>query len=291
MDVESLLKKDYISKLISENKRADGRRLDEMRKISIIKGYVKDKAEGSAFVELGGTKVIAGVKLDVGEPFPDTPDEGVITVNAEFRPIASPSFESGPPTPASIELSRVVDRGIRESKVIDTKKLIVEEIITEKTEQTLGLDGLDHGENKEIKETENTPPKKKVWVVYIDIHIIDACGNLIDAAGIAAMAALLDTKIPKYENGVINRKEYVGKLPITKIAVPTTVFKIKNSLVIDADENEECAADARITITTTDSINAMQKGGIGTFTLEEIQTCVEMSFKNAEKLRKIIEEA
>lgn len=284
MDVESLLKKDYVCKLISENKRIDGRAFDEPRKISIIKGYVKDKAEGSALVKIGDTQVIAGVKLDVGEPFPDTPDEGVMTVNAEFRPMASPSFESGPPNPPSIELARVVDRGIRESKAIDMKKLVIQDTGKDETESISMM---------ELEETGKLMLKKKVWVVFVDIHVIDACGNLIDAAGIAAMAALLDTRIPKYEDGKIIRKEYVGKLPVTKIAVPTTIAKINNSLIIDPDENEECAMDARLTITTTDNIyiNAMQKGGTGSFTLEEIQTCIDMAFKNSERIRKIIEES
>lgn len=282
MDVESLLKKDYVSKLISENKRIDGRAFDESRKISIIRGYVKEKAEGSALVKIGGTQVIAGVKLDVGEPFPDTPDEGVMTINAEFRPMASPSFESGPPSPSSIELARVVDRGIRESKVIDTKKLVIEETGKDETEAISMM---------ELEETGKLMLKKKVWVVFVDILVIDACGSLIDAAGIAAMAALLDTRMPKYENGKIIRNDYVGKLPVSKIAVPTTIAKINNSLLIDADENEECAMDARITITTTDNINAMQKGGTGSFTLEEIQTCMDMAFKNSDRVRKIIEKS
>ena len=75
-----------------------------------------EKAEGSARVLLGKTEVLVGVKVETGEPFPDTPNEGVLTVNAELVPIASPNFEAGPPNEDSIELARVVDRGIVNQK-------------------------------------------------------------------------------------------------------------------------------------------------------------------------------
>jgi exosome complex component RRP42 len=68
---------------------------------------------------------MAGIKMDIGEPYPDEPDSGVMTTAAELIPMASPDFESGPPDEESIELARVVDRGIRESKIIDVDKLCV----------------------------------------------------------------------------------------------------------------------------------------------------------------------
>jgi exosome complex component RRP42 len=80
--------------------------------VKITKGIIPN-AEGSAMAELGDTKVLCGVKIDVMKPYADRPTEGVFTVQAEFLPLAHPEFESGPPKEGSIELSRVVDRGIR----------------------------------------------------------------------------------------------------------------------------------------------------------------------------------
>ncbi|CEG12601.1 putative exosome complex exonuclease 2 [groundwater metagenome] len=268
MDVEAQLKKDYVLNVIKNNKRIDERKFDEYRKISIKRGFVEGKAEGSAYVKIGDTEVLAGVKIDVGNPYPDTPDEGVITVGAEFRPIASPSFGSGPPTPAAIELARVVDRGIRESKCITTTQLIVP--------NTESVDS-------------NGKITKKIWMVIIDIHIINDAGNLIDASGIAAMAALLDTKLPKYEDGKIIRNEFIGGLPITKVAIPVTFRKIDDKILLDLDSDEETAMDTRLTVTTTDMINAMQKGGTGKWTIEEIKQCVDTAFIKAEEIRKIVE--
>ena len=116
----------YINSLLNQDHRIDMRKLDEYRKVKVELGISKN-AEGSAKVTLGETVVLAGVKLDVGEPFPDNPDEGSIIVNTELSPIASPDFELGPPDAQSIELARVVDRGIRESNAIDFKKLCIKE--------------------------------------------------------------------------------------------------------------------------------------------------------------------
>ena len=91
-----------------------------------------------------------------------------MTVNAELVPLASPTYEPGPPDETSIELARIVDRGIRESKAIDTEKLCIE-------------------------------PGKKVFVVFVDVYVLNHDGNLIDAAALAAMSALMNTKMPNYE--------------------------------------------------------------------------------------------
>src|SRR5208337_3721900 len=161
------VKQKQIAQLIDKGKRLDGRELTDYREIKIEQGII-EKAEGSARVLLGKTEVVVGVKIETGEPFSDTPNEGVLTVNAELVPLASPGFEPGPPDESSIELARIVDRGIRESKAIDTGKLCV-------------------------------IPGKKVFVVFVDVYVLNHDGNLIDASALAAMAALINTKMGKYE--------------------------------------------------------------------------------------------
>ncbi|MEM2103207.1 MAG: RNA-binding protein, partial [Candidatus Bathyarchaeia archaeon] len=90
------VKQKQIAQLIAHGKRLDGREPNDYRDIKIEVGVI-EKAEGSARVKIGNTEVLVGTKVDVGEPFPDTPEEGVLTVNAELVPLASPSFETGPP--------------------------------------------------------------------------------------------------------------------------------------------------------------------------------------------------
>jgi exosome complex component RRP42 len=257
MDIETCLRKDYIANLVKEGKRLDGRKFDDYRNVGIEKDYVGEKACGSALVRLGDTKVLVGVSLDAGEPYPDAPEEGVMTISTELRPIASPNFEAGPPGGEAIEVARVVDRGIRESKAIETKKLFI-------------------GEDR-------------VWVAFIDIHVLDQGGNMIDASGIAAIAALLNTRMPKYEDDKIIRGEWKGKLPVRCTPIPCTCVKIGNSMLIDPALDEEYAMDARLTVTTTDTINAMQKGGKGTLKGDEILSAIDLSFKKGNEIRKIVE--
>jgi len=71
MDLEEYLRRDYISGLIEKGMRLDEREFDQYREIKIVNGFIKEKAEGSSYVELGDTKVIAGVKMGIGDPFSD----------------------------------------------------------------------------------------------------------------------------------------------------------------------------------------------------------------------------
>ncbi|MEM4542135.1 MAG: exosome complex component Rrp42, partial [Desulfurococcaceae archaeon] len=122
------LPKLYVEQLVKSLKRGervDGRGLLDYRPISVILNPI-EKSEGSALVKLGKTQIIAGVKLDIGAPYPDRPSEGVLQVHAEFVPLASPSFEPGPPDENAIELARVIDRSLREPRVLDLEKLIIE---------------------------------------------------------------------------------------------------------------------------------------------------------------------
>ncbi len=90
-EVISELTRNHIHRLASAGKRADGRPPDEFRPLKIEKDFVKS-AEGSARVHLGKTDVLVGVKMDQGEPYPDTPNKGVLITSAELIPMASPKF-------------------------------------------------------------------------------------------------------------------------------------------------------------------------------------------------------
>ncbi len=258
-DILPLVKKQHLINLAREGRREDGRGLDEYRPIEIEVNIV-DKAEGSAFVSLGGTKILAGIKTDVGEPYPDTPDDGVMITGAELIPMASPEFEAGPPREDAVELARVVDRGIRESQALDTKALCVK-------------------------------PKELVRLVFVDLHILDYDGNLIDACGIAAMAALASTKMPVLNEDGTPTEEYVD-LPIKDFAVPCTFVKLEDVLLLDPSLDEERALDTRLTVATDQDQNvcAMQKGDVGGFTLEEIMWAVRLSKVKGEEIRALAKE-
>jgi exosome complex component RRP42 len=259
--ITKIEKKNLID-LLANGKRIDGRGLTDYRSFTIETNII-EKAEGSAQIKLGKTKVMVGVKVETGEPFSDTPDEGVLMVNAEFVPLASPSFEPGPPDENAIELARVVDRGLRESKALDLKKLCIKE-----------------GE--------------KVFVVFIDIYVLDHDGNLIDASALAALTALLTTKIKAYEvkNGELTYKNGFTSLPIQNYPIPITFAKINNTLIVDPLIEEERIMDARLTLTIDKDgkLCAIQKGGLNELTLNEIEKAVNIAIeKSSENRNKILE--
>ncbi|VVB54644.1 Exosome complex component Rrp42 [uncultured archaeon] len=259
MDIQYYLKRDYIRSIITEGRRVDGRDYDQSRELTIEKGYIKEKADGSALARLGDTQVLVGVSLGVGVPYQDRPKEGILTTSAELRPLADPTFEIGPPGADSIEIARVVDRGIRESGCIDTSALFIEE--------------------------------GKVWAVYLDIHVLDNDGNLFDVASAAAVAALHDTRMPIIEDGILKHGNWTDKkLPVTCAPVSSTFAKIGNAIVLDPTLDEEYGMDARLTLTVTDTMNAAQKGGVGSFTPDEVEECVDKAFERAEEIRRLITE-
>ncbi len=252
-DVLSDIKRMHIMTLLESGKRIDDRGFEERRKIEIMPNFVP-RAEGSARLRLGDTDVLAGIKMDTGTPFSDTPDSGVMTTNAELIPMASPFFESGPPRPEAIEISRVVDRGIRESQTVDMGKLCI-------------------------------TPGEEVWIMFIDIHTLDYDGNLIDAASLAALSALKSTTVPakKFEKG----EDY--PLPVEHLPIASTFVKIGDKILLDPSYEEEQVADARLTVTFDENgdLRAMQKGIGGGFTPEEIKYMMEVAKKSS---RKIIDE-
>src|SRR3989344_3483939 len=125
METTNLTKR-TLERMFSEGKRFDSRGLLELRDIK-IEYNVSKKAEGSARVIIGKTEVIAGVKLQLGEPYTDSPDKGNLMVSGDLLPLASPRFESGPPGFNAVELPRLVDRVIRASEIIDFEALVIEE--------------------------------------------------------------------------------------------------------------------------------------------------------------------
>jgi len=256
--IENLRKMQMIE-LLSKEKRLDGRSLTDFRPINIRVGVIQ-KSNGSAEVSVGNTKTVAGVKIETGTPFPDTPDQGLLVVNAEFLPFSSALIEPGPPDEDAIEVSRVVDRGIRESQMIDLKSLVIE-------------------------------PGKLVYCVFVDISILNMDGNIFDAAFLAAVSALLtttfDKKITKEDGNIEVQK---CRLPTRCIPISVTSITIGDAILVDPTEEEDSVQDSRLTLTFNDEgfLCAGQKGGSTGISKEQLFKIVEISKAKAEELRSLV---
>ncbi len=253
MEITNINKKRIIE-LFKLGDRLDRRKLTDFREIYVESG-ISNKAEGSVRVKIGLTEVIVGVKMETQEPYPDHSDEGTMMVSMEFSPAAGERYEMGPPKIDAIEIARVVDRGIRESKFVDWKKLCIKE-----------------GE--------------KVWSVLIDIYCINDDGNVLDASALGAVTALKIARMPVYDkkNEVVKFGELSDEpLPLTdSIPLTITFYKAGKELIIDPNREEEDSSESRLTLAISQPkkekiINAMQKGNIISLTADDLDKIIELS--------------
>ncbi len=250
------VRKDFLQELLEKGKRFDERGKNDWRTVEVQKGAIKS-AEGSALAEIGGTKVVAAVKFGIMTPFSDRPQEGVFMTGAEFVPFASPGFEAGPPNENAIEFARVVDRGIRSAEVIDVKKFFIEE--------------------------------GKVLGLFLDLWVLDYCGNLMDTGSLAACAALMDAKIPKIEDGAIVRGEYVGGLDMKYKPLTTSFIKVGNHFLMDPSRDEEYAKDMTLNIGSVEGkISSIQKSGDAGLSRDNVLELVDVAFEKSDELRKYL---
>lgn len=248
-----LIHKERILRYLSEGKRLDGRALSDYRKIEITHGISKN-AESAVSVKFGKTEVYAGVKMGVVEPYPDAPNEGTIMVSAELHPMASHEYEVGKPGIDAVELARVIDRGIRESGLVDFEKLCIKE-----------------GE--------------KVWQIFVDIFAVNDDGNMLDAAGLAALVALGSAKLPKYNEaeGKVEPELSDKPVPLARenLSFNMTIHNIGGSLVTDVSSDEELISDYRVSVAVADNegeprITAMQKGKEGAISEKDMENILKL---------------
>ena len=239
------IKKEHIYKLALRNCREDDRGLADYRPLSFDVDVI-GTAEGSARLKLGKTDVLVGVKLQPGEPYPDKQGQGVLMTGCELKPMAHPGFEAGAPSDESVEIARVVDRGIRESNMIDMGDLCIE-------------------------------PGKKVWMVFLDIQVLNYDGNLFDAATMACVLTLNNTTVPASRFGL--GEDF--PLPVTSWPITTTFVKIRDVMLADPTFSEEMSADARFTVSMDENghLRAMQKDLKGALTYDDVIRALDLAHK------------
>lgn len=254
-----------LAALRQEDIRLDGRRPYEYRNLAISFG----KVDGSSDVQLGDTRVMAFVSGQLVQPYMDRPSEGSLSIFTEFSPMADPSFEPGRPSEFAVEFGRIVDRGLRESRAVDTESLCV-------------------------------VAGKLVWSIHIDLHILDNGGNLLDASNIAALAALMTFRRPDCtmagDDGhkvIVHPTEVREPLPLIvhhlPISVTFAIFDNADIVVVDPSHFEEAVMEGRLTATlnTNGDICAIQKRGVGV-SQSVIMKCIRIAYvKAAETTEKI----
>jgi exosome complex component RRP42 len=174
--------------------------------------------------------------------------------------LASPLFERGPPDEQSIELARVVDRGIRHADCVQTKKLCIKE-------------------------------KEAVYILFVDMYVLNHDGNLIDTGAVSALTTLLSAHVPEGkigDNGLEWTGKYLtGKDIVNELPLALTYGKIDNIIFLDPKLPEDLVCEGKISISVTENkITSIQKSGAATFTFDEVNMLCKKSIEIGQKLRK-----
>ena len=107
--------------LLDENGiRCDGRKINETRKVTIKAGVLKN-ADGSAYIEFGGNKILAGVfgPRDVHPKHLSNPDTGILRVRYHMEPFSVGERKNPAPSRREIEISKVVKEALEPAVILD----------------------------------------------------------------------------------------------------------------------------------------------------------------------------
>ena len=100
--------------------RCDGRKVNETRKVTIKTGVLKN-ADGSAYIEFGGNKILAGVfgPRDVHPKHMSNPDTGILRVRYHMEPFSVTERKKPAPSRREIEISKVIKEALEPAVMLE----------------------------------------------------------------------------------------------------------------------------------------------------------------------------
>ncbi|WP_431812699.1 ribonuclease PH [Kocuria sp. cx-455] len=195
--------------------RADGRAVDELRPITITRGW-SDQAEGSALIEFGATRVLCTASLTEGVPrWLKGEGRGWVTAEYAMLPRATSTRSARESVKGKIggrthEISRLIGRALR--SIIDLKAL---------------------GEN----------------TVVLDCDVLQADGGTRTAAITGAYVALAEAISWAHANGVIK----ANAKPLVDTVSAVSVGIIDGVPMLDLPYVEDVRAETDMNVVVTGS--------------------------------------
>lgn len=258
--------KEFIGKGIQEGLRLDGRSPDEFRNVQISFGT----EFGSVYCCLGETRVLASISCQVTQPKSVRPQEGLLFINVEVGPMASPHFESGRPSDAGVQLNRILERVLKDSRCVDLESLCI-------------------------------VAEEKVWSIRIDVNILNYEGNAVDCASVACLAALAHFRRPDVTstgNGeiIVHTAAEKALIPMVILHFPVCVsfgiFHNGKLAIADPSKLEERVSEANIVfgINSYKELCGLHLGGTTLTNPQLLLRCAEKGTKRARKLVDLIKE-
>ena len=121
-----------MTQLMNENGiRCDGRKVDQLRNISIKVGVLK-KADGSAYIEFGKNKILAGVfgPRDVHPKHMANQDSGILRCRYHMSPFSVTERKNPAPSRREIEISKVIKEALQPAVILkDFPRTVVDVFI------------------------------------------------------------------------------------------------------------------------------------------------------------------
>ena len=191
--------------------RADGRNNNELRKLKIIKDYIKF-AEGSCLVELGNTKVIATASVEDGVP-PFLRNSGNGWVTGEYGMI---------PRSCRSRVPREVSKGKLGGRTHEIQRLIGRSLRTVTVMTKLG--------------------ERTIW---LDCDVMQADGGTRCASITGSFVALALALDKMKKDGLIKT------IPLSDYVAAISVGIINGEAVLDLDYDEDSTGDVDMNVVMT----------------------------------------
>lgn len=259
----------FIQESLKQGLRVDGRGLFEVRKLSI--NFMQKR--GHVEVSLGDSLVFCATEVTIDSPFPDRPNEGFLTFNVNYLPMAHPGFESVIGSnlsqrgrrfrnEISQELERLLEKTIKKSRALNPESLCI-------------VSG------------------KFAWHVTVNMHILADHGNLNDLIVQACVLSLLHARIPDIK---INPDKTIEALnvwkPLSLHFLPICVsFGFCDGIAfLDPDSKEESVIDSRVVacVNVYGDVLAFQKAGAAGVEQETIFQCLDVAIVKAKEITKLL---
>jgi len=239
--------------------RIDGRNPEDYRIVQLETGVLVN-TNGSSRLRLGNTELLTGVKVELGTPRPDKPNQGWVEFHVDCSPNAGLAFQGRGGQDLSNGICAHLSRCYNNHSALDLTQLCI-------------------------------VPGKHCWVVHCDVIMLEHGGNLFDSCSVAVKAALHDIGIPnvtatagdegEYEINLPDDPSDVIKLKTSNCPVLVTVSKIGNHHVVDATLEEEVCSHASLIVGVTSKglVTGVKKVGKGSLSLGSVNEMMETARK------------
>jgi ribonuclease PH len=230
--------------------RADGRRFDEIRKITIVKDFLK-YPEGSVMIEMGHTKVICTATIENKvPPFLKNTGRGWLTAEYSMLPMSTHLRTPRESTRGKVggrthEIQRLIGRSLRAVTDLNT--------FGEKT-------------------------------IYVDCDVIQADGGTRTASVTGAFVALMDLFIKQKNNGLVK------DIPVADYISAVSVGIIDKQIYLDINYEEDSKAEVDMNFVMTGNGRFVEIQGTAEeepFSRELMNQMIDLATKGINEIIKI----